>query len=175
MHAAHRCVLRSLGLGINQHKPQGVCSEEDGRYAAWARSSRCPWKGDFEVVPEYTYLGFLTGKWVTAAGVYRAAFKKFRTKLAAYKQAMKKMTPSKRFDVFNIFILPVLSYLAPFYSLPNTGAVSHTTTKKLVRQTLVSYGGNAYGYQQLIAPKTGVGFGNPAKDVWAYMVSVMVS
>lgn len=44
-----------------------------------------------------------------------------------------------------------------------------------MRQTLVSYGGNAYGYQQLIAPKTGVGFGNPAKDVWAYMVSVLVS
>ena len=44
-----------------------------------------------------------------------------------------------------------------------------------MRQTLVSYGGNAYGYQQLIAPKTGVGFGNPAKDVWAYMVSVLVA
>jgi exonuclease III/ribonuclease HI len=163
------------GLGINHDKTKGVCSQEDGRYQAWARSARCPWREDFEVVLEYVYLGFLTGKWVTAAGVYRAAFMKFRDKLASYRATIRTLTPSKRNDVFNIFILPLLSYLAPLYSLPSEGAISHTTTKKLVREALVPFGGSGFGYQQLIAPRDGLGFGNPVTDVWAYMVSVMAA
>jgi ribonuclease HI len=163
------------GLGINHDKTKGVCSQNDGRYEAWTASRHCPWQGDFKIVHEYVYLGFLTGKYVTAAGVYRAAFKKFRAKLAAYTGALRSFTPSKRFDVFNIFILPILSYLAPFYSLPAEGRVSHTTTKHLVRRALVSFGGSGYPYQQLIAPASELGFGNPVKDVWGYTVSVLVA
>ena len=166
---------KASGLGINHDKTKGVCSQDDGRFSSWARSRHCPWHRDFEVVHEYVYLGFLTGKWVTAAGVYRVAFQKFRKRLSAYKVALRGLTPCRRFDVFNIFILPILSYLAPLYSLPSEGSVSHATAKNLVRKALVSYGGSAYGYQQLIAPSTGIGFGNPVKDVWSYTVAVMVA
>ena len=166
---------RISGLGINHDKTKGLCSQDDGRYEAWAQSRHCPWQGHFEIAHEYVYLGFLTGKYVTAAGVYRTAFKKFRAKLAAYKGALKSLTPCKRFDVFNIFILPILSYLAPFYSLPAEGRVSHKTAKQLVRKAMVTFGGSGYPYAQLIAPAAEFGFGNPVKDVWGYTVSVLVA
>jgi ribonuclease HI len=171
---------KASGLGINHRKTKGVCSSEeawpgDGAYHRWAKSRDCPWRGQFEIAIEYVYLGFLTGKWATTAKIFRAAFLKFRNKLTAYKPAIKLLTPSKRFDVYNIFISPLLSYLAPLYCQPAEGKFSHSSTNLLIRKALVPFGGNGYSYHALIAPADGVGFGNPIRDPWALTVAAVVA
>ena len=162
------------GLGVNYEKTQGITSAQDGAFEKWAASNRCIWP-EFKIVLRYKYLGFLMGKWTTQAMVFKPAYDNFRDRMAAYRSTFRRLSPARRVTLYNCFAFPLFSYIAPIYGFPAMGTISEATVRRVVRRVVISYGGNAFPYENLIAPHGLMGLATPLKDLWAYSVSLLAA
>ena len=130
------------GLGINFTKTQGITSATDGGLEKWAASKLCVWQ-PFKIVLRYKYLGFLIGKWTSQKHIFKAAFNKYRNRMAAYSPTFRRLSPAKQIPLYNTFVFPLFSYLASTYSIPALGSISENSVRKVVSKVVISYGGRA--------------------------------
>jgi len=159
------------GLGVNRDKTRIVAARADGEgrdAEVWVLSRSCPWhnKG-IQCAKWYIYLGILMGRGVTVGDVWRAVVMKAMDRLVTFGPAIRALPPHRRFDVFNIFIYPLFSYIAPFYSLPDFGEYSFNTIEKAIRIAILPFGYAGSKYAHYIAPTSTISPPTPLKDIWA--------
>ncbi len=108
------------GLGINRHKTRIVAARNPSEVELWLQSRECPWANiGVQSVASYVYLGILIGRKITVYDVWTKVFMKVQDRLVKYQATLRALSPSQRIHVYNIFVHPLFSYLAPIYSLPS--------------------------------------------------------
>ena len=95
--------------------------------------------------------------------------------MAAYSPTFRRLSPAKRIPLYNTFVFPLFSYLASTYSIPALGSISKKSVRKVVSKVLISYGGRAFPYDNIIAPPSKMGLRIAIKDIWAYSLSLLAS
>jgi len=70
------------------------------------------------IVPSYCYLGVLIGPRIDTLEVYKAPVTKLMERLKLYASLKSKYSVTKRVDIWNIWVLPVLSFVFKFFILP---------------------------------------------------------
>ena len=119
---------------------------------------------EIEAVNSAIYLGVLVGK-VSTADIYANALKKFTDRLLKFGSLLKRCSLEKRIIIFNVFLLPIFSYLIQFYIVP---PVVYNKVKELCRRSIIPFNGGAFAYAHLTTPYTNEGgFTRPLRDLWA--------
>ena len=163
-------------MSVNQTKTQLLTAKpRSAQDCQWLASSAWP---SMTSPPSGKLLGLVIGRKVTAAVVYKAAFAKYYARLRAYKPALRLIPGHLRPLVFNVFVLPVLLYLAQFY-LPWYGAKKEEpatirAARHYAHSTIAPFHGTAYSYTASINP-TGLGLPIPVKDLWATTYAMQAS
>jgi ribonuclease HI/exonuclease III len=156
------------GLGLNRDKTKLVSARYDAAGVdaeIWLASKHCPWRDKgIAAARQYTYLGVLIGRDVELTDVWRPVVHKAISRLARYGTTLRSLTLGKRIEVYNIFVYPLFSYLAPFYNLPDS---SYYEVTKAVRSAILPFGRTGAKYAHFIAPVTAMSPATPLKDLWA--------
>ena len=118
-----------------------------------------------------TYLGVLVGHDIDNVDIYQAAFDKFLLRTDSYAPALAHLTLQQRIRTFNIYLLPLLSYLNRFYLLPHKELGDRI--RDVIRRRIISFNGAAFKYIHLITPANRFGQACPLKDVWATNVAAL--
>ena len=118
-----------------------------------------------------TYLGVLMGAKIKTVDIFAKAKAKFFDRLALFRPTLATLPLHKRILIFNIFLLPLLYYLAQFFVIPYHQMV--VPIKLAAHRAIVAFNGGAFGYAQLIAPKAHMGPHTPLRDLWAQNIAFL--
>jgi ribonuclease HI len=128
------------------------------------------WEG-IKFAIEAVYLGVLFGRLVSTVDVFRAAFGKFRKRVALFRPAIKRMSIHMRIVTFNIFLLPLFYYLAQFLIIPYPQVV--VPVREICRKAIIPFG-TGFSYVHLITQKgTGLGPHTPLRDLWSFNMALL--
>ena len=156
------------GLGLNRDKTKLVSARYDTAgidAEIWLASKHCPWRDQgIAAARQYTYLGVSIGRDVELTDVWRPVVHKAINRLARYGKTLRTLSLGKRIEVYNIFVYPLFSYLAPFYNLPDA---SYYEVTKAVRSAILPFGRTGAKYVHFIAPLSAMSPATPLKDLWA--------
>ena len=120
--------------------------------------------GEIKFTNKATYLGVLMGSSISSIDIFAKAKKKFLDRVAQFRPVLSTIGLHKRILIFNIFILPVMYYLAQYFIIPYDEIV--VPLRNITHKTIVPYNGGGYGYAQLIAPRDRMGPHTPLRDLW---------
>ena len=130
------------------------------------------WEG-LSFVSRATYLGVLMGVDVTTEDIYSKPYKKFESRLLSHRPALAHLHNQGKVHLFNIYLLPLFSYLYHFYLLPYEGMGDKVRAH--ARQNIISFNGRSYKYAHLISPKHNLGLSQPLRDPWAANLAALAS
>ncbi len=106
--------------------------------------------------------------------ICKGALAKFNERVLAYKDTIGRCFLNARVTIFNVFLLPLFSYVNQFTILPYRGVV--LKVKETCRKPIIPFYGTAFGYTHLITPKTlGTGLARPLHDPWSVNYSILAS
>ena len=125
-----------------------------------------------KLVREATYLGVLMGIDITTVDIFRKAKAKCLARLHSYRAVIYSVALHKRILIINIFLLPILYYLAQFFVIPYHEVV--IPIKLAVHRAVVPFNGGGLGYAHLISPRGEVGPHTPLRDLWATNFSLLI-
>ena len=120
-------------------------------------------------------LGLRIGRNVGSAEVFAKAALKLRDRLALFKPILKRLTPNKRFHVYNIFCHPLLTYLSQVCSIPNTGPASWQVLRRMAARAILPFGGTAIKFDNAITPTCRTSLPTPLRDPWASSVACLAA
>ena len=103
------------GLGINLPKTAMVST--GGKTALRTALDDTGWQ-QVNIVPSYCYLGVLIGREVDTLEIYKAPVTKLMNRLKRYASLKSKYSLTKRVAIWNVWILPVLSFVFKFFIIP---------------------------------------------------------
>ena len=103
------------GLGINLPKTAMVST--GGKTALRTALDATGWQ-QVNIVPSYCYLGVLIGREVDTLEIYKAPVTKLMDRLKRYASLKQKYSLTKRVAIWNVWILPVLSFVFKFFIIP---------------------------------------------------------
>jgi len=126
---------------------------------------------NIKFVDSATYLGVLMGQRTTTLDVFASASDKFYSRSRRYHTFIRNSTLHNRIIIFNIFLIPLLLYLAQFYIIPYTEIV--VRIKEHTRRAIIPYNGGGFGYAQLITPRDRFGPHTPLRDLWATNITLL--
>ena len=161
------------GLGINRHKTRIVAARNPREVEEWLGSSDCPWANiGVQSVASYVYLGILIGRKITVYDVWTKVFMKVQDRLVKYQATIRSLSPSQRIHVYNIFVHPLFSYLAPLYTLPTGDGPMRSKhcfdkIKRTISYHILPFGGRGCKFINFIAPHSTISLSTPLVDPWA--------
>ena len=119
---------------------------------------------EIEEVDRMVYLGVLIGR-IGTEDVYEKALQKFQRRTCQLAPLISRSSLEKRIVIFNVFLLPIFSYLTQFYIVPPR---VYNSVKEVCRKRIIPYNGSAFAYAHLTVPtKADGGFNRPLRDLWA--------
>jgi ribonuclease HI len=130
------------------------------------------WEG-LSFVSRATYLGVLMGVDVTTEDIYAKPYMKYEARLRTHRPALAHLHNQGKVHLFNIYLLPLFSYLFHFYLLPYKGMGDKIRAH--ARQNIISFNGRANKYMHLISPKYNLGLSQPLRDIWAANLAALAS
>ena len=78
-----------------------------------------------------------------------------------------------RIVVYNVFLIPILMYLAQFFIIPDS---YYKEIKTHAHQAIVGFRGTAFAYGHLVAPRGDtLSLSTPLRDVWAWNLTLLAS
>jgi len=170
------------GLGINRDKTVMIQAQDQPALATWMTTGQCPWaranvppEHRLKVEDHYTALGFTVGRHIGSAEVFSKPVEKMRERLIAYAPTLRRLSPTKRYHVYNIFIHPLISYVCQAYSIPERGPSSWRAIRGIAARAAIPFGGTAFGADIAFAPKGGYSVPTPLRDPWATSVSTLAA
>ena len=129
--------------------------------------------GDIRLAIDAIYLGVLFGRWVTTVEVFRPALDKFIKRAAKFRPAIKRMSLNMRIVTFNVFLLPLLYYLAQFLIVPYNQVV--VPVREICRKYIIPFG-SGFSYVHLITTRgQGLGPHTPLRDLWSWNMALLGS
>ena len=159
------------GLDINKEKTVVLTTMDT---SDWDRS-RLDFHGwrDVQFVDQATYLGVLFGRHIGTPEIFEAAVGKFFKRAAKYGPTVKKLSIHLRIVVYNVFILPVLFYLAKFFIVPYD---AYCRVRSHTHKAIVGFRGTAFAYGHLVAPRSSdLALSTPLRDLWAWNITLLSS
>ena len=159
------------GLGLNMKKTF-IVSVFPISMSLRRLLDRRGWKTIREA-PSCTYLGVMVGPRVSTREVFAKAMTKFEKRLAGYSPFLRTSSIHTRIVVANVFLLPLLYYLAQFYLVPWDTVVVPVMTA--LRKMIIPFGGTAFAYAHLITPRAAGGPFVPLRDIWATGMSLLAA
>jgi ribonuclease HI len=162
---------RASGLGLNAKKTVIVTTKP---LNARVRGSldEAGWSA-IKSAPKCVYLGVAVGAKVGTIDIFAAAVRKFFRRLASYSPYLKKVSMHTRIVVANVFLLPLLYYLAQFYIVPYREVV--LPVRRALHQMVVPFRGTAFAYAHLLTARSKGGPFVPLKDIWCTNVAMLAS
>ena len=128
-------------------------------------------KWDLDIVKRYTYLGVLMGKDITEEDIFSKALKKYENRLSLYSDYILNAPLHFKIMVFNVFLLPIFSYLMQYYIVPKS---IQTKIKEAARKACIPFRGGGFGYFFLLAPLGRFGHKLPLRDPWAANMTALI-
>lgn len=122
-------------------------------------------------VSSATYLGILMGRSITTIDIYREAYKKLTHRVYCYGPILKISSLHRTIIIFNIFILPIMYYIAQFYIIPYSEYILPIIN--LIRHFAIPFNGAAYSYTHIITLYPGFGPHSPLRDLWAFNMTLL--
>ena len=157
------------GLGVNRDKSMAIPSGDPGHWGSIRVALRAsPWP-DLPLRESGTHLGIMVGRAVTLAHLWAGPTAKAEARLKANKILLSSLSLSTRMLFMNVFIIPLFSYIALFFILPES-------LWKVIRGMIhryFPYNGGAYFADELVCSKFFYGVKPPLKDVWAFNISLL--
>ena len=130
------------------------------------------WK-QIRQAPSCTYLGVMIGPKVTTEKVFAAAMKKFTKRIASYRPLMSASSLHTRITIANVFLLPLLYYLAQFY-IAHYGTVV-VPARQALHAAIVSFHGTSIAYAHLLVPRGEGGPHTPLRDFWCTNLAMLAA
>jgi ribonuclease HI len=127
------------------------------------------WK-DMPIVDQVMYLGIPIGKAVTLDNVFKIPFDKFVKRLKTYMPLKHNYSLQNRIIIWNVWLLPILSYVTKFYIIP--ACYSSNIDRDCA---LWLNKGNAIKGLHLTRPLELAGMSTPLRDVMLSNYSLLVS
>ena len=155
------------GLGINKDKTVLVYVDSKDTAEDWVKTSS-PWD-DLQVKDRCLYLGVLIGSTVTTVDVFAAAMVKLRGRARSFYPVTRSFSVQRRIHLFNIFILPLLSYLMQFYILPE---VYRLEVEAIMRRIVVPFR-TGFKLVHLFQPRSRVAPQVALKDPWCVNAALL--
>jgi ribonuclease HI/exonuclease III len=160
------------GLRINQKKSVIITSRPPAKSVV-LRFVDKGWAG-IEFKTDGVYLGIAFGTTTNSLDVCQGALTKFEDRVRAYSGIIARGSINTRILIFNIFLLPLFSYVNQFVILPYRSVVIRV--KEICRRLIIPFHGSSFGYSHLITPKRlGIGFARPLQDPWTVNYSILAS
>ena len=150
------------GFGINRDKSAVLHTKPPTEQARNIISSR--WR-DLEFTNKATYLGVLVGYNISNIEIFETPIRRFKDKLQMYTSALRHSSTQNRIIIFNIYLLPIFSYLTRYYIIPYKEVIRKINN--IIRLNIISFNGGAYKYIHLTTPSILFGFKTPLRDLWA--------
>jgi ribonuclease HI len=119
-------------------------------------------KGRIHFVERAVYLGVLIGRNVNTRDVFEKAHQKFISRIALYRTLLHRSSLHKRTIIYNVFLLPIYSYLAQLYEIPDK-MVDYV--RNAARINIVNFHGGGFGYAHLVNPRDKFGPFTPVRDI----------
>ena len=162
---------RISGFGVNRSKCS-VLHTIEATPQEQAELDQAGWK-DLSFTSTATYLGVLVGYNISTIDIFKDAVDKFIDRSESYSSALRHLPTQARVRVFNIYIIPLLSYLFQFYILPHKELGNRL--RDIIRRKVISFNGGAHKYIHLITPSTKFGLTSPLRDIWALNITTLAS
>jgi ribonuclease HI/exonuclease III len=128
--------------------------------------------GKIQFSTEAVYLGVLMGSAISTPDIFKAATAKFMERLVAFKPTLSTSSLHKRILIFNIFLLPIMYYLAQFFIIPPKVYVA---LKLATHKAVVAFHGGGFGYAHLISHRDLFGPHTPLRDLWATNMTLLAT
>ena len=162
LHIIHDFATYS-GLGLNIDKTE-ILTTRTPSYAD-TLFLREEGYGTIAFTNKAIYLGVLMGSKITTIDIFAKAYNKVRDRAVRFRPVLNKLGLHKRILIYNIFILPVMYYLAQFFIIPYDQMI--LPIKDITHKQIVAYNGGGFGYAQLITPRDRMGPHTPLRDLWS--------
>ena len=123
-------------------------------------------------VTKAKYLGLLMGPEISTVDIFQAAVDKFYARARQLHRVVRASTLHQRILIYNIYLLPILFYLAQFYIIPFTEMIR--PIRNHCRKAIGAFNGGAFGYCHLInTPRDTFGPHTPLRDLWATNMALL--
>ena len=119
------------------------------------------------------YLGILVGYDISTSDIFQEAYNRFTERSDIFSCALRYLPTHARIKIFNIHIIPLLSYITRFYILPHKELGNKL--RNIMRRKIVSFNGSAHKFIHLSTPTKHFGPSTPLRDLWAANVSALAS
>ena len=160
---------RFSGLGLNIHKTVILSALPP------TRVDRAYFKltgfHKVKLVNRAIYLGVLIGNNITTLDIFREAKIKFEKRVNLFSRYLHRVSLHKRILIFNIYLLPILYYLAQFYIIPYREVI--LPIKTITRKAILASNGNSMSYCHLVAPRKEGGPYAPLRDLWSTNMALL--
>ena len=127
--------------------------------------------GQIHFATEATYLGVLMGQDIGTPDIFQKAKEKFLRRLQLFRPVIYACSLHKRILIVNVFLLPIMFYLAQFFLIPYHEVI--IPLKLAVHRAVVPFNGGGLGYVHIIAPRKSVGPHTPLRDLWASNMALL--
>ena len=154
------------GLGINTDKTMVLPSLPVSDEMLALFHANCLWN-DVRFTDKYKYLGVLIGDKISTYDIFSPVIDKMKRRCKSFAHVFNSIGIEYRVMIFNIYILPLLSYLYQFFLLPELHVIAEI--HKLVRAYVIPWGPMGGGFKSfhLFQHKHHLGLAQPLRDPWA--------
>jgi hypothetical protein len=158
------------GLGLNLDKTVVIAARKPTRQTMGRLHLQFP---GIKVVAEAKYLGVLVGPEVTTIRIFQGAVDKFYARAGQLQQIIRGSTLNQRILIYNIYLLPILFYLAQFYIIPYIEMVRPIMNH--CRRDIAAFNGGIAYCHLINTPRTSFGPHTPLRDLWATNTALLAS
>ena len=161
------------GLGVNTDKTRIMPVWDVDEKVKNDFIDRCAWK-DVKFTDKYTYLGVPFGPHITAKDIYTLALDKVRKRCKRLRSTISRFDLDTRIIIFNVFIIPIFSYLYTMFLMPYEEIIEKFHT--LIRHHIIPWGpkGGGFHHYHLYFNQSRIGTKQPLKDLWALNLAAML-
>ena len=152
-------------LHVNPIKTR-VLPTSEGNESNWTHTTGLT----LSYVHAYKYLGFWIGSNVKTSFVFKEALEKMEARAESYHTIKNSLTVQQRILIANIFLFPILYYLASLYLLSSTLV---SKANDIIGRFVVS--GKFFKVEHLTRPSALVGFKTPLTDLHLKNLSLILS
>ena len=159
------------GLGLNLDKTVVLSARAPSRQVTALLHL---WFPDIRFVDRAKYLGVIMGPDITTKVVFQEAVDKFFARARQFRLVIRTSSLHQRILIYNVFLLPILYYLAQFYIMPYIEMV--VPIREHCRKAICAFNGGAFAYCHLInTPRSSFGPYTPLRDLWATNMTLLAS
>jgi hypothetical protein len=158
------------GLGLNLDKTVVIAARKPTEQTIDRSHLHFP---GIKVVLEAKYLGVLVGPDVTTISIFQDAVDKFHARAGQLQQIIRGSSLNQRILIYNIYLLPILFFLAQFYIIPYMEMVRPIMNH--CRRDIAAFNGGIAYCHLINTPRTSFGPHTPLRDLWATNTALLAS